>query len=255
MLSIIIPTLNEEENLPKLLESIKKQEGVELETIVVDAQSTDRTREIAKKYGARVIDGGLPATARNLGAAAAMGDILLFLDADVVLPAPDFLEKTSAEFRERKFGIATCAVCPISDKKIDKLFHNTYNLYAKIVRRLTPRAPGFCIFARKDIHEAIGGFDEAIKLAEDHDYAERAGKITRFGILKSYPIMVSVRRFERDGRLNVAAKYLLCEVHLKLKGPVKSDIFKYRFGYTPLEVRQKKFIKNFFSKKSKFKDN
>lgn len=217
--------------MPALLKSIKMQTGVEYEIIVVDAHSEDKTRTLAESYGARVVDGGLPARARNLGAAAARGDVLLFLDADVVLPAPDFLEKTSEEFAERKLGIATCAVCPLSEKWVDKIFHDVYNFYTKIIQRLTPRAPGFCIFARRNIHEAILGFDEAVKLAEDHDYAERAGQITRFGILKSYPIMVSVRRFERDGRFNIAAKYLLCEVHMKIKGSVKSDIFKYRFGY------------------------
>jgi len=231
MLSIIIPTLNEEEQLPALLKSIKMQAGAEYEIIVVDANSEDKTRTLAESYGARVIDGGLPARARNLGAAAAKGEIIIFLDADVVLPAPDFLEKTLEEFTERGLGLATCAICPLSEKRIDKIFHSVFNLYTKVVQRLTPRAPGFCIFVRKNIHEAILGFDEAVKLAEDHDYAERAGKITRFGILKSYPIMVSVRRLDRDGRFNIAAKYLLCEVHMKIKGPVKSDIFKYRFGY------------------------
>ena len=231
MISIVIPTLNEEEHLSELLESIKLQTGAEYEIIVVDAHSEDKTRELAESYGAIVVDGGLPARARNLGAAVAKGDIVVFFDADVVLPAPDFLEKTIAEFEEHKYGIATCVVCPISEKFVDKIFHNVFNFYTKITQNFTPRAPGFCIFVRRNIHEAIAGFDEAIKLAEDHDYAERAGKITRFGILKSYPIMVSVRRFERDGRLNIAAKYLLCEIHIKLKGPVKTDIFKYRFGY------------------------
>lgn len=231
MLSIIIPTLNEEENLPELLKSIKMQTGADYEIIVVDAHSEDGTRKLAESYGATVVDGGLPARARNLGAAAAKGDILAFFDADVVLPAPDFLEKTVAEFTEQKLGAATCAVLPMSEKFADKVFHKIYNFYTKIIRRFSPHAPGFCIFCRKDIHDAISGFDEEIKLAEDHDYVSRAGKITRFNILKSHPILVSVRRFDRDGRFNIALRYLAAELYIQTKGPIKTDIFKYRFGY------------------------
>ena len=231
MLSIIIPTFNEEKLLPGLLKSISKQVGVKFEVIVADNNSQDNTRKIADLYGARIIDGGLPAAARNYGAAVAKGDILLFLDADVVMPATTFLKKTLAEFNKYKFGIATCAICPLSEKIIDKLFHKVYNFYVKKISYFVSHAPGFCIFVRKNIHEAINGFDEKIKLAEDHDYATRACKITKLGILKSYPILVSVRRFEKDGRLNIAIKFLLCEAHMILKGPIKSDIFRYRFGY------------------------
>ncbi len=230
-LSVIIPALNEEKLLPYLLESIKNQENIDLEIIVADNNSEDKTREIAKSFGAKVVEGGLPAKARNNGAKAAKGEILLFLDADVVLPAPDFLEKCVAEFGEKKFDMATCAIVPLSENAIDKLFHQVANFYIQKMKPLLTHAPGFCIFIKKELHESIGGFDEEVKLAEDHDYADRASKNGSFGFLESYPILVSVRRFEKDGRLNIATKYVLCEAHMILKGPIKSDIFKYRFGY------------------------
>ena len=83
-LSIIIPTLNEENYLPLLLESIKKQNFKSYEIIVADAGSTDRTIEIAKNHGCKITSGGLPAKARNQGAKIAKGDLLLFSDADIV---------------------------------------------------------------------------------------------------------------------------------------------------------------------------
>jgi glycosyltransferase involved in cell wall biosynthesis len=230
-LSIVIPTLNEETNLPWLLDSIMIQTGVSYEIIVADNNSIDSTRRIARSHGARVVAGGLPARARNHGAAAAKSDIILFLDADVILPACDFLEKTLEEFNDRKIDIATCRVIPISEKIIDKLFHRAYNAYLKTVRPVIARAPGFCIFVRRSIHNRIDGFDETVMLAEDHDYARRAAKISKFRILRCYPIIVSVRRFDRDGRLKIAVKYLLCEAYMMIKGPVRSDIFKYRFGH------------------------
>ena len=231
VLSIVIPTYNEEKNLPWLLESIRDQEGVDYEIIVADNASTDRTVKIARSCGARIVAGGLPAAARNRGAAVAKRETILFLDADVILPARDFLAVSLAEFNDKNYGIATCRVIPISEKMIDKLFHRAYNAYLKTLRPIIARAPGFCILTRKSLHVAINGFDETIVLAEDHDYARRMAKISKFGILKSYPIIVSVRRFDRDGRFRIAVKYLLCEAYMMVKGPVRSDIFKYRFGH------------------------
>ena len=91
MLSIVIPTMNEEEVLPKLLASIKSQDFDDYEIIISDNFSKDRTREIAESYGARVVDGGMPGPGRNRGAEAAKGDKLLFLDADVIMPHEKFL--------------------------------------------------------------------------------------------------------------------------------------------------------------------
>src|SRR3989338_1163009 len=88
--SIIIPTLNEEEYLPKLLESIRQQRFKDLEIIVADAGSTDKTKEIAERYGCKIVPGGLPARGRNEGARVAGGELLVFLDADVMFPRDFF---------------------------------------------------------------------------------------------------------------------------------------------------------------------
>ena len=78
MLSIIIPTLNEENFLSWLLESIKRQDFPEREIIVADAGSEDKTVAIAKNYKATVVPGGLPAKGRNEGAKIAKGELFLF---------------------------------------------------------------------------------------------------------------------------------------------------------------------------------
>lgn len=231
MLSVIIPTYNEERYLPYLLRSLVAQTAKNFEVIVADNRSKDKTREIARTFGARIVDGGMPSEGRNAGAAAAKGDLLLFLDADVILPDPKFLEDTVNEFRERGLGVATCKVQPMSDKRIDLYLHEAFNYFMWVTAALRPHAPGFCIFARKSVHDAIGGFDPEIKLAEDHDYVERASKKAKFGILKSHKIPVSVRRLDKDGRFRTAVKYLAAEVYMRTKGKIKTDLFKYRFGY------------------------
>ncbi|MFC1639009.1 glycosyltransferase, partial [Patescibacteria group bacterium] len=208
MLSIIIITYNEEKYLPFLLRSIVAQTYDDFEIVVADNKSKDRTRDIAKLVDARIVDGGLPSDGRNAGAAAAKGDILLFLDADVILPDPRFLEDTVREFETRRLGAATCKVQPMSAKKVDYIMHEAFNYFMWVSAAVRPHAPGFCIFARKDVHDRIGGFDPDIKLAEDHDYVERAGAVSKFGILKSHKVPVSVRRLDRDGRFKTAIKYL-----------------------------------------------
>jgi glycosyltransferase involved in cell wall biosynthesis len=241
MLSIVIPTRNEEEALPRLLASLAAQTFRDIEVIVADAASTDRTRQVAEDYGARVVKGGMPGAGRNRGAEAARGETLLFLDADVVLPEPTFLRTAMAEFRRRKLAAATCRITAMSDRPVDKLFHGAFNTLMLATERFAPHAPGFCIFARKEVHFAISGFDEEIRLAEDHDYVARAAEAGRgrFGVLRNCRIPVSVRRFDRDGRFNVAVKYVLCEIYMRTRGPVRDDFFRYTFGHE--KVQSSKF--------------
>jgi glycosyltransferase involved in cell wall biosynthesis len=228
-LSVIIPTLNEAEYLPALLESLNKQTFVPYEIIVADAGSNDNTREIAQKYNARVIDGGTPGKGRNAGAKIAQGDIFLFLDADV-LPPSNFIEYALNEFQRNNFAVATCLIEAISDDVRDSILIDAINLYMQIIMPISPRAPGFCIFVRRDVHFAINGFDETLKMSEDHDYVRRASKYGKFGILKDVKIPVSMRRLRKEGIVNLAIKYLWCEMHVLAGKPIRSLPFEYEFG-------------------------
>ncbi|NQU83877.1 MAG: glycosyltransferase, partial [Parcubacteria group bacterium] len=227
---------NEAKYLPRLLCSIRRQTFKNYEIIVADNNSSDNTRKIAENCKCRIVKGGSPSEGRNRGADVAHGDVLLFLDADVILESPYFLESSVKEFERKNLGTATCIVKPLSDKKVDKLFHSFYNQYSIITRPVRAHAPGFCIFARRDSHNQINGFDESIKLAEDHDYAIRAARCGKFRILKSAPLHVSVRRLERDGRFNVVWKYALCEMYMWTGARVRSDMFNYTFGYSKKNI-------------------
>lgn len=230
-LSIVIPTKNEEKNLPNLLESIKMQSFKDYEIVVADAGSSDKTRMIAESYGARVVEGGMPGPGRNRGAAVAQGQVLLFLDADVTLPSAKFLAENLAEMKRKGACVAGTHVKPISRNPIDRAMHEVYNAYAVATERMRPHAPGFCFFVKKHVHDELGGFDESVVFAEDHEYAQRIKRSGyRFRILRSQPVAVSVRRLDKDGRLGIAIKYMMAELHMMVKGPYRELPYEYIMG-------------------------
>lgn len=140
-LSIIIPAYNEEEYLPGLLESIKNQDFDDYEVIVADADSDDNTRKIAEEYGCRIVDGGMPAVGRNRGAAAARGELLLFLDADLVL-TDGYLRDAVEEFESEDLGIAITQMIPISTRRRDKILHEFANRFMILVESIKPHGAG-----------------------------------------------------------------------------------------------------------------
>lgn len=230
MLSIVIPTLNEEDYLPGLLESIKKQGFTDYEIIISDAGSKDKTLEIAKQYSCTIVDGGLPARGRNNGAKAAKGDLLFFLDADTILP-DNFLEESLKEFNKRDIDVASFCLIPSPHTKISSLLMNVfYNKMIIATEKILPHS-AVGVIIKKPLFEKLNGYDENIKLAEDHDLGRRAQKEGKFGILRSAEIVVSDRRFKKDGWANIGMKYFLCELHTIFIGPVTSDIFNYKFNH------------------------
>lgn len=228
--SIVIPTLNEEKTLPGLLESIKIQDFDEYEVIVADAKSTDRTREIAAEYGCRVVDGGRPAAGRNAGAAAANGEFLFFLDADVIIP-PGFIRNVYNEMQDRYIDLATCEIKPLSDLRLDRVIHRAINLAIILNLWVDPKAFGFCIFVTKRLFNRVGGFDETIYVAEDNDFVKRASVYRTLRYLLSAHIMVSIRRFEKEGRFAYMKKGIKLNMYRTFKGEIRTDeVVKYEFA-------------------------
>jgi len=230
MLSIIIPALNEEKYLPLLLESIKKQSFRDYEIILADAGSADKTVEVARKYGCIITPGGLPSKGRNEGAKIAKGDLLLFLDSDVILSQADSLERAIQNFYEEKFGGATFPFL-FTGGTIYRFFSRFYNFWVVFTKKFFPHALGAFILVKKDIHQKINGFDENVIFCEDVHYVGKVKKITKYGLLKIQPVLISNRRFEQEGKIKSCIKYILAELYMVFLGPVKTDIFKYRFGH------------------------
>jgi glycosyltransferase involved in cell wall biosynthesis len=230
MLSIVIPALNEEKYLQRLLESLKKQTFKEFEVIVADADSKDKTKEVAEEYEARVVRGGLPSKGKNVGAKAARGDLILFLDSDLFLPE-NFLEKALEDFRKRKLDIASFFLVPLSRFYPLRVLFNIFFNYPLIVfGKFWPRG-AMAVLVRKDFHISLSGFDEEIKFGEDNDYFRRAGRSGKFGFIRRAKVFVSVRRYQREGWLKTCLKYAFMELYMTFCGPIKKDFFEYKFDY------------------------
>lgn len=219
-ISIVIPTYNEQGYIRRLLESIAKQTVKPHEVIIVDSFSKDKTcQDIAEFVPS------LPLTcmsvgrgiglARNIGAQAATGDVLLFLDSDVELQ-PNFLQEAGSEFEQRQLDLASAHfyVDPTLSK-VDRIGAKAISLYhASFQYSKNPMGSGFCIFARKVWHKRIGGFNESFRHSEDHDYVKRAVEGgAYFRMLKSVRFKLSNRRYVHDGRFNILSLYTKAEIN------------------------------------------
>ena len=230
MISIIIPTYNEEKYLPRLLNCIKNQNYEDYEIIVADANSKDKTRQIAKKYDCRIVKGGMPAVGRNNGAKVAKGNILLFLDADSIIQE-DFIKNALDDISKRKLDVAGSYLYPQSGKFIDIIFLEIFNLWIFMTQFFYPNACGSGIFCKKALHEKVKGFDKTIRLSEDMDYARRCGKYEKFRIIKNSKLIYSMRRYYKEGRFRVGLKLFLSALYRLFFGEIRTDVFKYNLKY------------------------
>lgn len=151
--SVIVPARDEENNLPRLLDSI-----TDCEVIVVDDCSTDRTPDVAREHGARVIagtplpNGWLGKTwACQQGGDAATGDLLLFIDADAWLER-DALASIAADFKGGAMSIAPYH-CVSTVREQFSAFFNLVMIAATGPRQLL----GQSLLIERTIYEVIGG--------------------------------------------------------------------------------------------------
>lgn len=249
-LSIIIPTLNEEQDLPKLLKSIKSNlKNINAEVIVVDAHSKDRTVAVARKIGIRKLRVFLPGKKgqsyqRNYGAWKSKASMLLFLDADIVLPKY-FLDRALKEIIERNLDIAACYSKVGKEAIWEKFCYDIIaNSWMRFFEHWKPYAH-CCFFMKKAIHDKIGGFDERLFFGEDSEYVERAWRKTRarFGILNSGRFIISTRGFKKYGRLAQSAAFAYLNLYRLIgrerrrKGESTSELYeKFRKGTEPKEI-------------------
>jgi glycosyltransferase involved in cell wall biosynthesis len=210
VVSIIIPTYCEDENIARCLGSIREQkfERGGIETIIVDSDSPDDTRKIARRYTDKVanIKSRGVSKARNTGAQEARGEVLIFLDADTILD-PDFVAEIYSGFSAPDIvGISGALVGLESLGVLDnffKVFHyGLVNKLAALSARLGfPLFPTVCLACRRSVFHDIGGFDECLAIAEDLVFSLKMGRAGRCSVQKEAKAYTSLRRVKKNGRL------------------------------------------------------
>lgn len=230
--SIVVPTYSEEENLPHLLSSLKKQTFSDYEVIVADNASPDKTAEIARSFGAKVVKGAnRPGIGRNNGAEEAQGEYLVFFDADTTFNS-NFLSDLSAEIKKRKFGVASGFFAGDEGGILDKLGYFVLNYYFWLLQKVDPHAYGFYFVVQSDLFKKVKGFDPIVVMAEDHELAARLKKETgaKYSFLRRPVIIASVRRVNREGFWSTLYRGLYVEVYRLFNKKITKKLFDYRMG-------------------------
>lgn len=189
MLSFIIPALNERQTIEQTLRCLSAYSGAH-EIIVSDGNSTDGTVEICRRFADRVVVHEEPhrqtiAEARNVGAAAARGDYLVFVDADVLVPdIDDFFRIAHAVFDADDRVVALTGkyrVVPEKATAADKYVFTMLGVQFQVQNNLLGLggAGGEFQMIRAEAFRGVGGFDESLAAAEDMDLFRRLSRIGR----------------------------------------------------------------------------
>lgn len=206
MISIIIPTLNEADNIASLLSNLR-HDPVAPEIIVVDGGSTDRTAEIAAQFGVTLLHSS-PGRGVQLrtGAAKASGDILLFLHADSRYPK-NGLQRIEAALRRYPKAVGGNHALLFDG---DDSFSRWLNGFYAWIRSHGVYYGDSGIFLRRRVYEAIGGI-RPIGLMEDFDLVRRLENRGATVCIAEPPLVTSSRRFA--GRHPVAIVYGWLKIH------------------------------------------
>jgi glycosyltransferase involved in cell wall biosynthesis len=222
-LSFVVPAYNEETYLPACLESVLAQTrelGDQVEIIVVNNASTDRTREVALKYpGVRVVDEprkGLT-YARQAGFTASKGELIANVDSDSRL-TPGWVETVLTTFAEEPKLVALSGpfvyydLSPRQRVSVQIFYAAAFLVYAlnRWVLRAGSMVQGGNFVLRRDALVKIGGFNTAIAFyGEDTDIARRLNRVGKVKFTFDLKMFSSARRLKQEGMLTIAARYTI----------------------------------------------
>ena len=215
-LSIIIPAFNEEQLIPDCLHSITdslsihRKPGFTYEVIVVDNNSTDNTAKLARQAGATVVFEPINqiGRARNAGAAAAVGDWLLFVDADSLLNPGMMVDILKMIESGQYVGCGSVMHMP------NLPWWGAFAMYLWTATSVLCRwASGALVVCRADAFKAVGGFNQEIFAADEIDLSRKLKRWGRqhnlaFTILTRHPLVTSSRKIQLYSKWEIAQQIL-----------------------------------------------
>ena len=216
--SIVVPAFNEQDLLPATLKSLAEaMEAVpyEGEVVVCDNNSTDRTAEIARTAGARVVFEGTNqiSRARNTGAGAARGRWLIWIDADSRLPG----ELLRAALDRLEAGRTAGGGSVI---KMEGRSNAVFTAFVKLWTQISLRwglAAGSFVFALREAFDDVGGFSEQIYASEEIWFSRAVKRWGRkrglgFEVLTDHPVVTSPRKAEWYSMATIVGVFVLFTV-------------------------------------------
>lgn len=232
--SVAIPALNEEDYLPRLLRSLCEQRGVQLDVVVVEGSSDDRTVEVTREIArsntnpdasVRIFTTPIRnvSVQRNLAVRHTRFDALLFLDCDTLLPHRDWLRRVVAKHRYRRLAVSTCRFRPIEPYFAARLNYQFLYLFQQMMRPITPYAMGAMLLTSRELFDRVGGFDERLTVNEDANFVKRVSRHGPFAVLPDF-CWVSARRFIRGGFLKTGMMYMRIFLHRTRHGECLDDM-------------------------------
>ncbi|MBP7967797.1 glycosyltransferase [Candidatus Woesebacteria bacterium] len=236
-ISVIIPTYNEEQYLPKLLDDLSHQTSPNFEVIISDGSSTDKTLQKATLFKSQLnllllqSPKQQVSAQRNFGAHHAKGSYIIFLDADMRVKN-NFIEQLHTVIAHSKRLLFIPAHIPDSQYAHDELLYKIQTFFIEMSHHTKkPFTYGPTVLFLKSLFDHLGGYDEGVVFAEDQEIIQRArdnGVIAE--LLPDVLVYFSTRRYEKEGRLNVMRKYLMASVILLTEGKIDKEIFTYEMG-------------------------
>ena len=193
-LTVIVPALNEGEQLSLTLKHATSSQPVEI--ILADGGSGDDTLRIARSHGANVVNGAMGrARQMNAGAAVAGGETLLFLHADTLLPT-DYRDQVLAALRQPEV-VGGAFRFKVRDRFPGRWFvESTTDLRTRFWQM--PYGDQ-ALFVRRWVFDAVGGFPD-LPIMEDYEFVRRLRRLGKLALLDA-PALTSGRRWQRLGFL------------------------------------------------------
>lgn len=252
--SIVIPTLNEEKFLPNLLEDIKNQSFKDYEVIVVDGGSKDKTEEKVRNINNLSINfykvkKQSASFQRNYGTRKAKGEYVFFVDADIRIEK-NFLKTAFDLIEKHEYLIYIPYILP--DIKYQHYLAITkLSNYAVEISQLTskPLSNSGTMIVHRFLWKHLKGFNENMKLNEDHDFVERARSIgVQSYFARDLKIIFSLRRYEKEGLTKITAKYAVAIFNNLVGNKNESKMFSYEMGGLRYSSKEKEHLFDSFKK-------